>query len=445
MKKRNIYYISIFILVPAIFAGISVINFLITYKISAFSVSAESTPAGQVFWWGASISIVTFLCGFFILRAVLNPIMKFIKQAESLPAYPRHALTADQKDAEKIDDLAHISRVFEQITNILSKVEAKELFPEIVGQSKPIRAVFSQILKVAPTDATVLISGESGTGKELIATAVYEHSLRKGKPFVKLNCVAIPEGLLESELFGHEKGAFTGAATGKKGKFELADGGTILLDEIGDMPPATQTKILRVLQEREFERVGGLHTVKVDVRFIAATNKNLPELISNGQFRDDLYHRLNVFSVHVPPLRERRDDIALLVEYFLEKSPQEAEFSAAALNLLIAYDWPGNVRELQNVVERAAVMTESGVIEPGHLPRRIMAPHDSKATTPSLNMSIDDWLQKSEKQMIADALQRAGGIQVQAAELLGINPRSLWHRIKKHGIDAASFKKQQNL
>jgi transcriptional regulator with PAS, ATPase and Fis domain len=443
MQKRNIY-ISIFILVPVIFTGISVINVLITYKISTSFASSGSPPTVQIMAWGAAISILTFICGFLILRIVLKPIMKFVRQAEALPVYPR-TVPADPKDVPKVDDLEHMSRVFDQIAQLLGKVEAKELFPEIIGQSKAMRAVFAQIMKVAPTDATVLISGESGTGKELIATSLNEHSLRKGGPFVKLNCVAIPEGLLESELFGHEKGAFTGATASKKGKFELADGGTILLDEIGDMPAATQPKILRMLQEREFERVGGTHTIKVNLRIIAATNKDLPELIRKGLFREDLYHRLNVFSIHVPPLRERREDIVPLADFFLERSPVKTELSAAALNYLLAYDWPGNVRELRNTMERAAVMAENGIIEPHHLPRHLFQFGDRKAMTRSPDASLDEWLQMNEKQMIIEALQQAGGKQVQAAELLGINQRSLWHRLKKHRIDAASFKKQQNL
>jgi transcriptional regulator with GAF, ATPase, and Fis domain len=207
-----------------------------------------------------------------------------------------------------------------------------------------MRGIFGQILKVAPTDSTVLISGESGTGKELVATSLYKHSLRKGRPFVKINCVAIPEGLLESELFGHEKGAFTGTIAQKKGKFELADGWAIFLDESGDMPPATQAKLLRVLQEKEFERVGGTQPIRVDVRFITAANKNLPEMIKTGAFRGDLFYRLNVFFLHLPPLRERREDIPFLIEHFLEKSGKDLTVSHRAMQLILGYGWPGSKR-----------------------------------------------------------------------------------------------------
>jgi transcriptional regulator with PAS, ATPase and Fis domain len=303
-----------------------------------------------------------------------------------------------------------------------------------------MRAIFGQILKVAPTDTTVLISGESGTGKELIATAIYEQSLRKGKPFVKVNCVAIPEGLLESELFGHERGAFTGAVAQKKGKFELADTGTIFLDEIGDMPAATQAKLLRVLQEREFERVGGSQTIPVDVRIIAATNKHLTEMVKSGAFREDLFYRLSVFNIHLPALRERREDIPALMEHFLEKTGKPLEVSSQAMKLLLSHSWPGNIRELQNIIERAAVMTEQGTIETGHLPAGLAG--ESLTTTRGTDDArpLDDQLAEIEKGMIIEALTRAGGIQSRAAQILGINQRSLWHRIKKFNIDVSTFK-----
>ena len=257
--------------------------------------------------------------------------------------------------------------------------------------------------------------------------------------------MAIPEGLLESELFGHEKGAFTGAFTRKKGKFEMADGGAIFLDEIGDMPPTTQAKLLRVLQEKEFERVGGTQPVRVDVRFITATNKNLPEMIKTGSFREDLFYRLNVFSLHLPPLRERREDIPFLIEHFLERSGKELTVSQRAMQLLLGYNWPGNIRELQNVIERAAVFAE-GTIEAAHLPAaltgEVSALSDEKGGD---EKQLDERLGEIEKGMIIEAITRAGGIQTRAAEMLGINPRSLWHRIKKYGIDVSSLKKLQNM
>jgi transcriptional regulator with GAF, ATPase, and Fis domain len=329
--------------------------------------------------------------------------------------------------------------------NILSLVEAKELFPDIVGASPAMRNLFTQITKVAPTDSTVLICGESGTGKELIAHSIYEHSARKGKPFITINCVAIPEGLLESELFGHEKGAFTGAVAQKKGKFELADGGTIFLDEIGDMPLATQAKLLRVLQEKEFERVGGSASIRVDVRFIAATNKDLPRLIREGLFREDLYFRLNVFSVSLPPLRDRREDIPLLAGFFLAKQPRKVALSPGVLQILIGYSWPGNIRELRNVLEQAAVLADKDVIEPHHLPEalRRRSPAAVLAENDNNNIGLNERLMILEKEMILDALRAARGVQVKAAGILGINQRSLWHRIKKLNIDVNSVKHLQ--
>jgi transcriptional regulator with GAF, ATPase, and Fis domain len=376
---------------------------------------------------------------------ILEPVSRFIRKAENLPVYPR--LPADDAPQSR-NAIEHFTQVFNQITSILSKVEAKELFPGIVGQSTVMRGIFTQILKVARTDSTVLISGESGTGKELVAAGLFEHSFRRDKPFIKLNCVAIPEGLLESELFGHEKGAFTGAIAQKIGKFELAHEGTIFLDEIGDMPLPTQAKLLRVLQEKEFERVGGNQTIRVDVRFIAATNKNLLEMVKQGTFREDLYYRLNVFSIHLPPLRERKEDIPVLVQHFLEQMANPVTPSPQSLQILTAYSWPGNVRELQNTLERAAVLTDTESIEPPQLPDHItgvIPNHVLQNPESPLSRPIDDRLAEVEKGLIIEALSRMGGVQVKAAELLGINQRSLWHRIKKLGIDVETLKHQQKM
>jgi transcriptional regulator with GAF, ATPase, and Fis domain len=366
-------------------------------------------------------------------------------EAESLPVYP--ASPSYKENLRPADEIAHYSHVFDQITSILSKVEAKELFPGIIGQCALMRGIFAQILKVARTDSTVLISGDSGTGKELVATGLFEHSLRRENPFIKLNCVAIPEGLLESELFGHEKGSFTGATAQKIGKFELANSGTIFLDEIGDMPLATQAKLLRVLQEKEFERVGGNQTIHVDVRFIAATNKNLMEMVKQGTFREDLYYRLNVFSIHLPPLRERKEDIPLLAAHFLEGMENPVKLSPQSLQILTAYSWPGNIRELQNTLERAAVLTDTGIIDPPHLAVHINGdlPAQILQHPESTQSSIDERLEEIEKGLIIEALNRSGGIQVKAAEILGINQRSLWHRIKKLGVDVESLKSQQKM
>jgi transcriptional regulator with GAF, ATPase, and Fis domain len=281
----------------------------------------------------------------------------------------------------------------------------------------------------------------------LVATSIYDQGLRKDKPFIKLNCAAIPEELLESELFGHEKGAFTGATAFKPGKFDMANGGTIFLDEIGDMPLNLQSKILRIIQEREFYRVGGSKTIQVNVRFIASTNKHLETMVKEGHFREDLYYRLNVFTLHLPPLRERREDIPALVDHFLSKSAGEVAITSAALQSLMAYSWPGNVRELQNVIERGSVICEDGHIEPCHLPAHITSTFEKSdaPNTPNLppGMSLDERLAEIERNLIIEALRKTDGVQVRATELLGINQRSLWHRIKKHDIDVKSIKNRK--
>ena len=443
MKKfwnRKRIHINLYILIPLIYSGISIIAVVVTYRLACYQ--GEADAVGPVLKWGAFIGAFSFACSLVILWLVMNPVMKFVRRTESLPLFPR-AGANEEKPSLQRDRLEEMTEVLDQVTDILGKVEAREFFPRVVGQSRRMREIFAQLLKIAPTDSTVMILGESGTGKELIADSIHEHSRRKTKPFVKINCVAIPEGLLESELFGHEKGAFTGAVSQKKGKFEQADGGTIFLDEIGDMPIATQAKLLRVLQEREFERVGGVRPQKIDVRFIVATNKNLQELIREGKFREDLFYRLHVFSLELPSLRERREDIPALTEYFLERKAANARLSPEALQLLIGYDWPGNIRELQNVIERSAVMADGGLILPEHLSKYItaMGKLPSMQTGGSDAVSLDAKLEEIEKALILEALARANGVQTRAAALLGINQRSLWHRVKKYRIEVASLRK----
>jgi len=438
--KQIRFHISPYVIIPLIFAGIAAISAIVAFRLAEGSLKETYVSIAGIAIWVVLLAAGAFACGLLIIRAILRPFEAFVQRAEALPA-----LAGAQKAPETVepgDRLEHYARVLDRVSDLLGKVEARELFPEIVGQSKAMRAVLGQVIKVAPTDTTVLISGESGTGKELIATSIHEHSARKDKPLIKLNCVAIPEGLLESELFGHERGAFTGATERKIGKFELADGGSLFLDEIGDMPLNTQGKILRVLQEREFERVGGGKPVKVDVRFVAATNKDLEKMVKAGQFREDLFYRLNVFSLHLPPLRERKEDIPLLADHFLEAGNKSVRVSPAAMHMLTAYDWPGNVRELQNVIARAAVMCDNNVIEPQNLPDALHVGGRPLASHSELNtsLSLDEHLREIEKGMILEALRRTGGVQVKAAELLGINVRSLWHRVKKYGIDVKTVK-----
>ena len=313
-------------------------------------------------------------------------------------------------------------------------------FEELVGKSESLKRVVEMAQRAAPADVTVLIEGESGTGKEVLARAIHRLSTRKDGPLIPVNCAAIPEGLLESELFGHERGAFTGAVRAKPGRFELAREGTIFLDEIGDMPLAMQVKILRALQEREIERVGGTKPIAIDVRVIAATHQNLDTLVADGKFRADLFYRLQGVRMRLPPLRERIDDLPDLITHLLDRTARRmsrlpATVSTEALRALWAYAWPGNVRELQHVLEGAMVMSD-GVIQPEHLPpaiQRSTSPAPTEAA-PVLAGPLDEALENWERQMILDALRQGGGVQARAAKILGISERSLWYRVKKLGI-----------
>jgi transcriptional regulator with PAS, ATPase and Fis domain len=440
MKKKNIF-ISIYVLIPVIYTGISMIGVIVTYQLFKQSEKINQISSMNFIYLVAVMAFFTLSISFLLLRFFLTPFIRFVNKTQKMSI-----LTNSSLGKEKIitDDYDQITRLFDNVANILSNVEAKELFPNIIGSSSSMRNIFTQIIKVAPTDSTVLISGESGTGKELIASGIYEHSVRKGKPFVKINCVAIPEGLLESELFGHERGSFTGAIEQKKGKFEIANNGTIFLDEIGDMPLATQAKLLRVLQEKEFERVGGTKLIRVDIRVIAATNKNLPEMIKKGTFREDLYFRLNVFSISLTALRERKEDIPLIANYFLESLPKQAKLSTSALQELIGYSWPGNVRELRNILEQASILSENGIIELHHLPETLLKQNSrNMVNNISDDMAIDAKLELMEKEIIVAALRKTNGIQVKAADILGINQRSLWHRIKKYNIEINTFRNLQ--
>ena len=440
-KGPKNFYVNLYVLIPVIYTGITILGVILAFQAASATGRAGQSSIINLYTLVPAAGLISFAASFIILRLLLKPMVDFVEKTRKMPIF---STSKTEKKANVTDDISQISEVFDNVANILSNVEAKELFPDIIGSSAAMRNIFTQIVKVAPTDSTVLITGESGTGKELIASSIYEHSLRKGRPFVAINCVAIPEGLLESELFGHEKGSFTGATARKTGKFEMGNGGTVFLDEIGDMPLATQAKVMRALQERQFERVGGTAPINIDVRFIAATNKDLPQGIEDGTFREDLYFRLNVFSIVLPPLRERREDIAMLASHFLSQSPRPATLSTAALQVLIGYAWPGNVRELKNVMERASIMSEGEEIEVHHLPESIRRGNDKKGFAALKGeASLDEQIHLLEKEMIIEALKESGGVQVKAAGILGINQRSLWHRIKKHGIDVATFKNLQ--
>lgn len=320
------------------------------------------------------------------------------------------------------------------------QLAGKYRFDEIIYEDPKMEEVINTAGRSADSKASILIYGESGTGKELVAKAIHYASPRKDKPLISVNCAALNENLLESELFGHEKGAFTGADRQRKGRFELANGGTIFLDEVGEIPLTTQVKLLRVLQEREFERVGGNETIHVDVRVISATNKDLEDMIKKGLFREDLYYRLNVISIRIPPLRERKSDIPPLVSYFIAKYAKEnnkevESVSKEAMDALIKYNYPGNVRELENALERAVIMARGRVITLDDLPIHIKASRDdSKQNYELKGKTLDEIIENVERQLIADALVRANSNQSRAAEILGISERNLRYKIKKYGM-----------
>lgn len=331
-----------------------------------------------------------------------------------------------------IERALEIKRLREDNIRLRKDINRYFCFPNIVGESPAMKRVFSLIERVAETDSTVLILGETGTGKELVATTIHYQSRRKDGPLIKINCAALPETLIESELFGHEKGAFTGAVKRKPGRFELAHGGTIFLDEIGDMPLSTQTRLLRVLQERTFERIGGSQPITVDVRVIAATNRNIEEEVKAGRFREDLYYRLNVIPIVMPPLRERREDIPVLVDFALSKCSRSAarrvRFSKEAMTALLQYDYPGNVRELENIVERCVTLSGSDVIEKEDLPFDVIKEGGAQI------LSLAEVAAQAEKEHIIRILAVANGNKTKAAEMLGISRKTLWEKMNAYGL-----------
>lgn len=353
-------------------------------------------------------------------------------------------------DMERLRESVRFAIEASELLKMSKEISVKDNFCGLVGSSPSMINVYQHIEKVAHTDFTVLITGESGTGKELCARAIHERSHRRKGPFISVSCSAVPETLLEAELFGYEKGAFTGAVKAKAGKFELAENGTIFLDEIGDMSLFTQSKILRVLQEKEVERLGALRPIKVNARVIAATNKNLIELVKKGYFREDLYYRLNVFNIHMPALRERKEDIPLLVEHFLKKyslaGKEIKNISIETLEFFLKYNWPGNVRELENFIQRAIVMVEDDTLRVDHLKFisscGLASPHDGKQFEMKesddlipLEQAVSEAVAEVEKKLIRRALQICKGNRTKAASLLKISRRNLHNKIKKYGLD----------
>jgi two-component system response regulator PilR (NtrC family) len=360
-------------------------------------------------------------------------------EALRLGAYDYLSKPFDVEELKIVVRNALERRQLRQENALLKRVlQTNHQFSNLIGRSEAMRAVFRLIETVAPTNSTILITGESGTGKELVARAIHFNSLRKDRPFVAVNCAALPETLLESELFGHVKGAFTDATTNKKGLLEVADKGTAFLDEIADMTPLMQVKLLRVLQERRFRRLGGTDEIAADIRIIAATNRDLGRLVAEGKFREDLYYRINVIPVHLPPLRERPEDIPLLAEHFVAKFSRQMDkpitgLSRAALRLLQAYHWPGNVRELENAIERAVALERGSTIAAESLQLGALAPVRVEPL-PESGFDLERHVQEIEREYIQEALRRAGGVKVKAADLLGMSFRSFRYYMKKYNL-----------
>lgn len=341
-----------------------------------------------------------------------------------------------------LDRLRDYQEVVKENIYLKSKIQNRYRFEDIIGRSKPMQEIYRIIQTVADSDTTILIQGESGTGKELIANAIHFNSHRRNKSLICVSCAALTESLFESEMFGHEKGAFTGAMKRKKGRFELADGGTIFLDEVDDIPLASQVKLLRVLQEKRFERVGGTETISVDVRLIAATKVNLLEKVKNNQFRKDLYYRLNVVPILLPPLRERKEDIPLLVEHFMHKYQAKTpvrRFSNEAMKAIISYDWPGNVRELENIVERVCTLTTHETVTTEDMPDFLMMPERPPLTARGFGennayMNFTELIQEYEKELLMWALQKSAGNRSKASQLLQLKRTTLQDKLKKYGL-----------
>jgi two-component system NtrC family response regulator len=327
-----------------------------------------------------------------------------------------------------------VGNLVRQVDYLRGELERDYDTSVIVGESQLMEDVLETVSRVAASDANVMVYGESGTGKELIARALHEQSNRNRNPFIQLSCAALPETLLESELFGYEKGAFTGAADSKPGRFELADSGTLFMDEIGDISLTVQVKLLRVLEQMSFERLGGSKTLSVDIRLIGATNRDLPSMVKGGEFREDLFYRLNVIPITLPPLRERRGDIKLLAQHFLSRFSTDKELSADSQKLLDDYHWPGNVRELQNTIERATILSRGKIIGPEDLPAEIR--QGVSLSSDAIRLPAEGVaLEKVERELITQALERTGGNRTKAAELLGISRHTLLYRIEKYGLD----------
>jgi len=369
---------------------------------------------------------------FFDPERDLHRSTSYVALLASMVAHAIAAYRRAEQDRQRLQD---------ETVDLRTKMQEQVEFPRLVGTSAPLGQVQTQVAQVAPSNTTVLLRGESGTGKGLIAQEIHHNSPRAKKPFVTVSCAALPPDLIESELFGYEKGAFTGAQTSKRGRLEMAEGGTLFLDEVGELRPSVQIKLLRVLQQREFERLGGTQTIPLDVRVLAATNRNLEKAIAAGEFREDLYYRLNVFAIFVPPLRDRKADVLLLADHFLEKFAREhgknvRRISTPAIDMLASYHWPGNVRELSNAIERAIVICDGGVVHSHHLPPTLQTAESSGTMT---NLSLQEMVEAVEKDAIQDALKAARGNRATAARLLRTTRRIFNYKVRNYGIDWHRF------
>lgn len=405
------------------------------YKLPGMDGLQLLTKAKQMFPDMTVLMITAYGTIELAVEAMQNGATDFITK----PFSPEELTLKIEKILERIWEKAEYERVSEENLYLRQQLADQYNFGEIIGNAPAMQNVYRTIEKVAQGDSSVIIYGESGTGKELVAHAIHHASARKERAFVRVNCGALAEGVLESELFGHERGAFTGAVKRKKGRFELADGGSIFLDEIGDIPLATQVKLLRVLQDREFERVGGEETLTIDVRVIAATNKNLQEEIGKGNFREDLYYRLHIIPIHLPPLRERKEDIPLLIDHFIAKIGRQLnmpniKIENSAVRKLLDYDWPGNIRELENVLERAAVLCDNSRITASELPFFGQQEMNSVDVGSRQRLDLNQSLEKLERQLIEQALEESEGVKTEAARRLGIKTSALYYKLEKYGL-----------
>jgi len=405
------------------------------YKLPGMDGLQLLTKAKQMFPEMAVLMITAYGTIELAVEAMQKGATDFITK----PFSPEELTLKIEKILERIREKEEYDRVSEENLYLRQQLADQYNFGEIVGNAPAMQRIYRTIEKVAQGDSSVIIYGESGTGKELVAHAIHHASARKERAFVRVNCGALAEGVLESELFGHERGAFTGAVKRKKGRFELADGGSIFLDEIGDIPLATQVKLLRVLQDREFERVGGEETLTVDVRVIAATNKNLQEEIAKGNFREDLYYRLHIIPIHLPPLRERKEDIPLLIDHFITKMARGLNLPSlrienSAVRKLTEYDWPGNIRELENVLERAAVLCENSRITASELPFFGQQEMTVSELGSGNRLDLNHSLEKLERQLIEQALEESEGVKTEAARILGIKTSALYYKLEKYGL-----------